>query len=170
MPIERPLPTRRATVSLGQELASLLTRGDLVLLEGPLGAGKTYLTRALLRSVGVPHETPVTSPTFSLVHEYEVRLPAGPARLLHADLYRLDRPGDVAELGLREARGEGAVLLVEWGERFEAELGGRSIGVRLAVDEGPRRAELTGLAVGPAGALERAPDTARAARGGAAHG
>jgi tRNA threonylcarbamoyladenosine biosynthesis protein TsaE len=156
MPIERPLLTRRATVSLGRELGGLIGRGDLVLLEGPLGAGKTYLTRALLRSLGVGRETPVTSPTFALVHEYEVRLATGPSRLLHADLYRLERGGDVAELGLREARSEGAVLLVEWGERFEEALGGRSIGVRLVVDEGPRRAELTGLVAGPGGALGRA--------------
>jgi tRNA threonylcarbamoyladenosine biosynthesis protein TsaE len=89
-----------------------LRAGDLVILSGGLGAGKTFLARAIARALGVGEA--VTSPTFTLVQEYETT--KGP--LLHVDLYRLlgDKlAAEIARLGLRERRGEGAILLVEWG-------------------------------------------------------
>lgn len=121
------LPTRRATVRLARAVASALEPGDLVILGGDLGAGKTFFTRALCRALGLPSGARVTSPTFTLVHEHETRLPVA-----HADLYRLRDPEELAELGLRERRGEGAVVVVEWGEAYEAALGGDALLLELA--------------------------------------
>jgi tRNA threonylcarbamoyladenosine biosynthesis protein TsaE len=117
-----PLPTRRSTIHLAERLAPALQPGDLVVLEGDLGAGKTFFARALCRSLGVPASIPVTSPTFTLVHELDGRLP-----IRHADLYRLVGPEELAPLGLREQRVEGAVLLVEWGTPHVAALGGDAL-------------------------------------------
>src|SRR5690606_19646964 len=89
---------------------------------GPLGAGKTFFTRALCRGLGLPATEPVTSPTFTLVQEYALAL-----RLLHADLYRLSHPDEALELGLEPARREGAVLVVEWGRAYASELGGDAL-------------------------------------------
>lgn len=138
-----PLPTRRATIRLARKIAPALVAGDLLLLKGDLGAGKTFFARALCRALGVPSRTPVTSPTFTLVHEYEARL-----RVLHADAYRLADGAELAGLGLRDARGEGAVLLVEWGEPYLSDLGGDALllAFNLSASE-PRSVELT--ATGP---------------------
>lgn len=98
-------------------------------LDGPLGAGKTFLVRALLRSLGVPHERAIASPTFGLIHEYQ--LDSGLV-VLHADLYRLaGRAGEAEQLGLRERRIEGAMVLVEWGREHLATLGPVSLEVEL---------------------------------------
>lgn len=134
-----PLPTRRATVKLGQVLARILEPGDLVVLRGDLGAGKTFLVRALCRALGVPGDISITSPTFTLVHEHRGRLPVA-----HADAYRLRGAGELAELGLRERRGEGAIVLVEWGEPYIDELGGDALVVHLIPSEGGRVAQIQG--------------------------
>lgn len=125
-----PLPTRRATVRLARAVADALAPGDLVILGGDLGAGKTFFTRALCRALGVPERTRVTSPTFTLVHEHEARLPVA-----HADLYRLADPDELRALGLRDRRGEGAVVVVEWGAPYEAALGGDAL--RIAFEAPP---------------------------------
>jgi tRNA threonylcarbamoyladenosine biosynthesis protein TsaE len=140
------LPTRRRTTQLAASLAELLLPGDLVILKGDLGAGKTFFTRALARALGVPPSIGITSPTFTLVHEIEAKIP-----LAHADLYRLNEPGELAELGLRERRGEGAALLVEWGEPYLDALGGDALVLELAVPPGGsgREARLSGT--GPRG-------------------
>lgn len=117
-----PLPTRRATIHLAERLAPAFSPGDLVVLEGDLGAGKTFFARALCRALGVPASIPVTSPTFTLVHEYDGRVP-----IRHADLYRLQGPDELAPLGLREQRAEGALLLVEWGTPYVDALGGDAL-------------------------------------------
>jgi tRNA threonylcarbamoyladenosine biosynthesis protein TsaE len=117
-----PLPTRRATIRLARALATVLMPGDLVILSGDLGAGKTFFTRALSRALGVSPNEPITSPTFTLMHEYTARLP-----ITHADLYRVGDEDELGQLGLRDRRGEGAVLVVEWGKPFEAALGGDAL-------------------------------------------
>jgi tRNA threonylcarbamoyladenosine biosynthesis protein TsaE len=124
------LPDEAATERLGAALASALSPGDLVLLEGELGAGKTTLVRAIARAFGVPEDVPVTSPTFTLVQDLPGRVP-----IVHADLYRIDAAADVAELGLGDAIGGDAVVLVEWGERFAVALGPPTVVVRLALGD-----------------------------------
>jgi tRNA threonylcarbamoyladenosine biosynthesis protein TsaE len=124
--ITQALPTRRATVRLARAVAAALAPGDLVILGGDLGAGKTFFTRALCRALGVPERTRVTSPTFTLVHEHDARLPVA-----HADLYRLADPDELPALGLRDRRGEGAVVVVEWGAPYEAALGGDALRIDL---------------------------------------
>ena len=106
------LPNLAATESLAARLAPLLRPGDAVLLDGPLGAGKSAFARALLRAATADPALEVPSPTFTLVQSYD--LPAGPAH--HFDLYRLSGPDGLAELGWDEAR-EG-IVLVEWPERL----------------------------------------------------
>lgn len=101
-----------ATEALGATLAPLLRAGDVVTLSGGLGAGKTSFARGVLAALGLEGEAP--SPTFAIVQPYappEVRLP-----LLHVDLYRIASPDELEELGLDDARLDGA-LLIEWAER-----------------------------------------------------
>ncbi len=129
-----PLPTRRATTRLAARVAAAARPGDLVLLSGPLGAGKTFFARAVCRALGVPHAEPVQSPTFGLVHEHAARLP-----ILHVDLYRVGGAGEVADLGLYERRDE-ALMLVEWGEPYAAVLGGAALHLELTL--APRTAYL----------------------------
>src|SRR5579871_5485861 len=102
-----------ATEAIGRALARLVKPGDAIALSGPLGSGKTTLARGLLAGLGLAGEAP--SPSFAIVQPYappEVRLP-----VWHVDLYRIDRAGEVAELGLDDARTE-AALIVEWAERL----------------------------------------------------
>lgn len=139
------LGCRGDTRRLGRALARVLQPGDLVLLEGELGAGKTFLVRAIARGLGVPTEVRITSPTFDLVHELPGRLP-----LVHADLYRLGEPESVHELGLDEQLSNGAVLLVEWGGRFFEALGSDGLSMRLAM-RGPSARGCTILAHGVRG-------------------
>lgn len=137
--IELPLPHRRATKALARALAKAAQPGDLVILSGALGAGKTFFVRALLRALGVPARERVTSPTFSLVHDYATTPP-----VQHADLYRLAHEGELGPLGLTEARQRGELLLIEWGEPYAEALGGDALHVALDVRGGARRARLHG--------------------------
>jgi tRNA threonylcarbamoyladenosine biosynthesis protein TsaE len=106
------LPDQDATARLGVVLADCLNPGDVVLLAGQIGAGKTHLARALIRArLGRMEDVP--SPTFTLVQTYE----AEDGDLWHADLYRLTHPDEVTELGL-EAAFETAICLVEWPDRL----------------------------------------------------
>lgn len=143
---EIALATRRETTRLGVRIASRLRAGDLVLLSGDLGAGKTFLARAIARELGVPSDVAIASPTFTLVQEYETR--KGP--LLHVDLYRLrdDDPektrAEIRKLGLDERRAEGAIVMVEWADGFERDLGGDpAVVVALSVEGDGRRARLS---------------------------
>ena len=132
-PLKFELPTRRATQKLAALLAPKLRPSDLVILTGPLGSGKTFFARALCRALGLPRSARVPSPTFTLVHEHETTPP-----LSHADLYRLNGPAQVRELGLDSQRDDGRILLVEWGEPYIDVLGGDALTLTLALD--PRRA------------------------------
>ena len=105
------LPDDAATAALGAALAEELQPGDLVLLNGDLGAGKTALARAIIRSLADDPDLDVPSPTFALVQPYAT--PKG--AVLHADLYRLGDPREVDELGLLD--NPDAIVLVEWSER-----------------------------------------------------
>ncbi len=124
------------TRQLGKELACRLVPGDLVLLEGNLGAGKTVFVKGLAAGLGL-NEAAVASPTFALVHEYG---PDGVAPVLaHVDLYRLsgDSPAALEELGLRDLRRGGAILAIEWPRPFLFEAGAWH--VRVGIEKGTRR-------------------------------
>lgn len=110
--------TRRIAASL----ASVVEPGQVVSLCGPLGAGKTTFVVAYARALGVV--APVTSPSFTLVHHYRCGRGAPIRELLHADLWRLNGAGELADLGLDEPLDEGAAAIVEWGDRFDV-AGGR---------------------------------------------
>lgn len=105
------LPLEDDTADLGRWLASRLVAGDCLLLEGPIGAGKSHLARALIRErLGRMEDVP--SPTFTLVQTYMADV-----EIWHADLYRLSHPDEVAELGLEQAFAQ-AICLIEWPERL----------------------------------------------------
>jgi tRNA threonylcarbamoyladenosine biosynthesis protein TsaE len=116
-----------ATQALGRAVAFALGRGEAVCLQGPLGAGKSSLARALIRALTSPDED-VPSPTYTLVQSYDGR----DFPLAHFDLYRLNQPGEVEELGLDEALAIGAAI-IEWPQR----LGGRLPADRLTLDIEP---------------------------------
>jgi len=130
-----PLATRRDTRRLARALAGALLPGDAVVLTGSLGAGKTFLVRALCRALGLHTSVRVVSPTFTLIRE----LPTQPP-IAHADLYRLVDPEQTRELGLLELRDRGRVLLVEWGEQHAEALGPDRLSLSILL--GPRRVSL----------------------------
>src|SRR3954470_22014615 len=123
------------TEALGRRLGALLFPGAVVALVGPLGAGKTHLTRAIAEGLGVRNPAAVTSPTFVLIQEYPARLP-----VYHFDAYRLSGPREFAELGVDEYfRGDG-VCLVEWADKVDATLPADHLRIEIAiVDENRRR-------------------------------
>lgn len=112
--LTRDVDTIEGTAALAGELAGLLRAGDTLLLDGPLGAGKTTLVRALAGALGVDREL-VSSPTYVIVNEYPSD--AGPS-IVHVDAYRLGGPDDLDALGWDELTSGGAIVLIEWGERI----------------------------------------------------
>jgi tRNA threonylcarbamoyladenosine biosynthesis protein TsaE len=131
---EIELTTERATRELAERVAPHVAAGDLLVLTGPLGSGKTFFTRALCHALGLPSRTRVPSPTFTLIHEHDTSPPVS-----HADLYRLRDADDVRRLGLDAQRDDGRVLVVEWGEPYVDVLGGDAFIVELSLS--PRRAK-----------------------------
>jgi len=113
------LETLETTQRLGRSLAQRVPKGGILLLQGPLGAGKTSMVQGLALACGI--KEPITSPTFALAQHY----PDGNPPLIHLDLYRLEAPGSADELFLQEeeeARATGALMAVEWPERLTLEL------------------------------------------------
>lgn len=134
------LPDLDATIRLGAALARGLTVGDVVALHGDLGAGKTELARAVIRTAAGDPELIVPSPTFTLAETYDT--PGG--AIWHFDLYRIDSPEQVWELGFEDALADG-ISLIEWPERLGALLPARRLDVTLVLTDGEaRRATLTG--------------------------
>ena len=102
------------TIALGRSLVSILTPPKLVSLRGDLGAGKTTLVKGIAKGFDAAEEDNVTSPTFTLIHEYR-----GPqVTIYHIDLYRIDTPRQLETLGLDDLLSDDSVLLLEWGEKF----------------------------------------------------
>jgi tRNA threonylcarbamoyladenosine biosynthesis protein TsaE len=115
------------TIAFGRTLAEILVPPKLVLLRGDLGAGKTTLVKGIAAAFGAADEEDVTSPTFTLIHEYR-----GPrANLFHIDLYRIDRLRELETLGLDDLRSDNSVLLIEWGEKFPSLLRERDVEIAL---------------------------------------
>ena len=98
------------TQEVARAIASLVRAGDMIVLAGEMGAGKTFFTRAFGMALGVSE--PITSPTFNLLHNYSGKR----LSVHHADLYRLERTGELADLGLTELQESGGVVIVEWGD------------------------------------------------------
>ena len=133
------LPDEAATARLGSSFAQHLRPRDVVALQGGLGVGKTTLARAILRAASGDPDLVVPSPTFTLAEVYET--PRGP--FWHFDLYRLEAPEQVFELGWEEARADG-VALVEWAERLGPLLPRERLTVTLAIAGAGRRAIVEG--------------------------
>ena len=112
MPVFRTA-SEEETIALGERLARTLPLGATVLLIGNLGAGKTTLAKGIVQGLGAAPADGVSSPTFTLIHEY-----GSPPAVYHVDLYRLDSARDAATLGLDELFDSPALVIVEWGERF----------------------------------------------------
>ena len=132
--------TDEETRAVGEALGRRLAPGDVVCLEGPLGAGKTTLAQGIARGLGV--EEVVNSPTFTLVQEYAGRHP-----VYHLDVYRLSRPEEAADLAIEELRAAGGVLLIEWPERIASLLPADRLEIRLEPQGDVRR--LTAVGHGP---------------------
>ena len=121
------------TIALGESLAAELPSKVIVLLIGELGAGKTTVAKGIVKGLGAAQPDDVSSPTFTLIHEYG-------RNVYHIDLYRLDRPEEVATLGLDEIFDRNAIVLIEWGERFPTLMPEHRIEIRVeALDENSRR-------------------------------
>ena len=125
------LASEADTHAVGEQLAALLRIGDVIALSGALGVGKTALARAIIEALG--HEGEVPSPSFAIVQPYETLVPP----LWHVDLYRIERPEEIAELGLDSVLDEGA-MIVEWPER--AGEGAWPDALRLSLDFAPNGA------------------------------
>ncbi len=120
------------TIELGRAIASGLPRRAVVLLIGNLGAGKTTLAKGIVQGLGAAEPEDVSSPTFTLIHEYG-------GRVYHIDLYRLDRAEEVATLGLDEIFERDAVALIEWGDRFPELMPSHRIEIHLRAGSGDTR-------------------------------
>ncbi len=134
------------TQALGEQLGGLLEAGDIICLYGELGSGKTVLSKGIARGLGVADEERVRSPSFVLIHRYQGRVP-----MYHADLYRLDGPTDIADIGLREFLAGDGVAVIEWADKLEASLPSERLDIVLAHQDEQTRL----ITVTPQGARNR---------------
>ena len=130
MPLYRTA-SEEETIALGERLARELPARQVVLLIGPLGAGKTTLAKGIVKGLGAASPDDVSSPTFTLIHEY--------GHVYHIDLYRLDEPREVATLGLDDLFDREAIVLIEWGERFPQLLPAERMEIRIRAGSGDER-------------------------------
>jgi tRNA threonylcarbamoyladenosine biosynthesis protein TsaE len=114
------------TIAKGREIAAKLRPPVLVLLSGDLGSGKTTLTKGIISGLGAAREEDVTSPTFTMVHVFHNH-----CKVYHVDLYRVETFHDLESLGLEDALGEQAVVIVEWAERFTFRTDWSSVQIRI---------------------------------------
>ena len=133
MPVYRT-GSEEETIALGERLARELPRRAVVLLIGNLGAGKTTLAKGIVNGRGAARAEDVSSPTFTLIHEY-----GDPPSVYHVDLYRLEDARDAATLGLEELFEKHALVLIEWGERFPELMPPSRYEIRLEPGEGDER-------------------------------
>ena len=144
------------TRELASSLAALARAGDVFILSGDLGAGKTTFAQGFGRALGITE--PITSPTFTLMRDYP-----GSLRLLHLDVYRLDRVNEVLDLGLHELLEEGAVALVEWGDVVAPAISTTYLDLQLELGDGDDERRIAVRPVGDswqprAAALQRSLD------------
>ena len=155
MSIERitiDLPGPEATEQFGNRLGTLLFPGAVVALSGPLGAGKTFLVRAIAIGLGVPDARWVTSPTFVLIQEYDAPLP-----IFHCDTYRLRSVDEFLDLGVDEMFQSGGVFLIEWADRVTPVLPADRLQIEIEVaGETARTFRFTALGPVSAGVLSEA--------------
>lgn len=130
------------TRAMAAEMAALARPGDLIVVAGDLGSGKTAFTQGFARGLGV--EEPVTSPSFVLMRTYEGRIP-----LVHLDVYRLDHIQELIDLGITEVLDGDGVTLIEWGDVVAPALPADFLEVRLEMDDAPDDRTVTMRVVGP---------------------
>jgi tRNA threonylcarbamoyladenosine biosynthesis protein TsaE len=108
------------TIEVGRKLARLLAPPQLLVLRGDLGTGKTTLVKGIAQALDAAEPDEVTSPTFTLLHEYDGALDGKPVKLFHLDVYRIEGERQLETLGLDELLTPDALVLVEWGEKFKS--------------------------------------------------
>ena len=125
------------TIGFGARLAAALERGDVVAISGELGTGKTALVKGIAHGLGVTQD--VTSPTFTLIHEYD----GGRLPLYHIDLYRLNSPQQALAIGIEDYLNGSGVTMIEWAEKIESLLPERTTRIRIvSLGETERRIEV----------------------------
>lgn len=130
------------TIGVGRKLASLLKPPQLLLLQGDLGTGKTTLVKGIAQALEAADADEVTSPTFTLIHEYEGTREGQPIKLFHLDVYRLESERQLETLGLDDLLTPDALMLVEWGEKFKS-LVKRATGAIAIASEGGDARKIT---------------------------
>jgi tRNA threonylcarbamoyladenosine biosynthesis protein TsaE len=130
------------TIEVGRQLVRLLVPPQLLILRGDLGTGKTTLVKGIAQALDAAEPDEVTSPTFTLLHEYDGAQDGKPVKLFHLDVYRLEGERQLESLGLDELQTPDALVLVEWGEKFKS-IRKRSTGEILITAEGGDARKIT---------------------------
>jgi tRNA threonylcarbamoyladenosine biosynthesis protein TsaE len=132
------------TIRLGLEIGKQLQPGSVVALHGPLGAGKTTLVKGIARSLNI--EEALTSPSFTLIAEYEGSREGNPVTLYHIDLYRISHPQEIEDLGMEEILNGEGICVIEWAEKASEFLPESTVRVKIVIeDKGRRQIKIRGL-------------------------